>query len=166
MNHWNAIIFKTGLTMLFISCLFNNLSGQNIKKEKMAELSFMIGDWIGTSTSYSDGSITQQGPAFEKIAYKLDGELITVDLHSTSLQLHTVIYYEPQDETYYYCSFSKRRAGKFRGEVKDGKFWVWFSDTYRLVFQQTPEGEFMEYGETLKDGKWSKSFKDVLTKAP
>ena len=132
----------------------------------MAELSFMIGDWIGISTSYSDDSITQQGPAFEKIAYKLDGELITVDLHSTSLQLHTVIYYEPNDETYYYCSFSKRRAGKFRGEVKEGKFWVWFSDTYRLVFQQTTAGEFIEYGETLKDGKWSKSFKDVLTKAP
>lgn len=166
MNFWKVIMPKASASILIIICFINGVNAQHVKKDKMAELSFMIGDWIGTSTTYEDNTIKEQGPAFEKIAYKLDGELITIDLNSTSLQLHTVIYYEPKDETYYYCPFSKKRVGKFKGEVKDGKFLVWFSDSYRLVFQQTPAGEFMEYGETLKDGKWSLSFKDVLKKAP
>ena len=83
------------------------------------------------------------------------------------LQLHTVIYYDETVKKYYYCPYSKgKRGGKYPGEFKDGKFIVWFNEEYKLVFQLTPEGEFIEYGEKFKNGLWVKNFKDVLKKAP
>ncbi len=131
-------------------------------QQKMQQLNFMIGNWVGTSTTFKDGAIDRQVPAFEHIQYKVDQNLITIDLHSTTLQLHTIVYYDEKEGTYFYCPYSKGRAGKHRGRFEDGKFLVQLRESYRLVFQQTPEGQFIEYGERLKDGVWTKSFEDVF----
>lgn len=133
-----------------------------IIQQKMKQLDFLVGNWVGTSTTFKNGVIDQQVPAYEQIQYKLDQTLITLDLHSSTLQLHTLIYYDVQEATYFYCPYGKNRQGKYKGEYRDGKFLVQMSDAYRLVFQRTEEGQFMEYGELLKDGVWTKKFEDVF----
>lgn len=139
-------------------------NGQTVEQEKMAHLSFMVGEWLGTSTSYKNDTITKQVAAFEQIAYKVDKSVMTIDLNSESLQLHTVIYYDVQEETYYYTPYYKKGSKKYRGAYKDGQFMVWFNPTKRLIFGLTSEGNFQEYGETLTDGVWHKYFEDILSK--
>ena len=48
----------------------------------MEKLNFMIGEWVGISTTYQNDTIAKQVPAFEKISYRLDKNLITIDLQS------------------------------------------------------------------------------------
>ena len=99
-------IVKIFLVSVFVS--FQSLQAQSIKKEKMRQLDFMVGEWIGTSTIYEDGVVTKQVPAFEKISYDLDSSILVVELKSELLQLHTIIYYNDAEGTYYYHPFSKK----------------------------------------------------------
>lgn len=152
---------------LIIVLLFLSIFGQAQQQNQMEQLNFMIGDWIGTSTVFSNDTISRQGPAFEKIEYKLDRSIITLDLNSSMLQLHTIIYFDSTDNVFYYCPYSKRNKGKkYKGKIEDGKFIVLMNENYRLVFQQTSEGGFMEYGESLKNNVWTKSFEDLFKKSP
>lgn len=151
--------FLFPLLILGVSPLLTH--GQNKNKEKMAQLSFMIGDWEGPSKSYK-GKDTTQVNAHEIVSYKVDKHLITLDLASEALQLHTVIYYDEKEATYFYCPFYKKGAGKYRGSYKDDRFIVAFTESRRLIFQRSPEGYFHEYGEELKNGEWVKYFEDLL----
>lgn len=135
--------------------------GQEAQTEKMAQLAFMVGDWEGISKSYSEEG-TKQVNAHELVQYKVDKNLITIDLDSESLKLHTVIYYDVEEQTYFYCPFYKKGAGKYKGEMENGAFRVWFSKERRLLFTKTEEGAFHEFGERLVDGKWVKYFEDIL----
>lgn len=139
---------------------------KSVAQEKMAKLQFMVGDWIGTSTQIKEGQVASEIPAFEKISSKVDGHIITLDLFSESLQLHTVIYYDEKEQSYFYHPYSKRGTGKYKGEFVEGEFRVWFNESRRLIFHLTEKGEFQEYGEILKDGKWSKYFEDTFTINP
>lgn len=139
---------------------------QTITQEKMQKLSFMVGEWIGTSTGYDNDTISNQIPAFEKVSYKLDRNIITIDLHSEKLQLHTIIYYDEKDETYYYNPYYKNGAAKYTAELKEGKFIVWPNKNKRFIFNLTPEGNFQEYGEKFENGKWVKYFEDNFIKTP
>ncbi|SHJ08062.1 hypothetical protein [Aquimarina spongiae] len=153
---WIAMVFFT----------FNLGYSQSVSEEKMGNLSFMIGEWIGTSSIFQKDSIVKV-PAYEKVAYKLDKNIITIDLKSQSLQLHTVIHYDEKEGSYYYTPYSKGRGGKkYKGIYQDGKFIVAFSQSKRIVFGLTEEGHFIEYGEQLKNGEWQKYFEDILQKAP
>lgn len=126
----------------------------------MQQLHFMVGDWVGTSTTYKNGAIERQVPAFQKIQYVVDKSIITIDLHSETLQLHTVIYYDEQEQTYYYNPFYKKGAGKFVAAYVDGRLVVTRNETTRFIFHQPSKGTFQEYGEKLEDGKWVKYFED------
>ena len=159
-------IYRLTICLAIIICSMQASFGQTVRQEKMAQLSYMVGEWIGTSTSYENDTIVKQGPAFEKVSYKLDSNIITIDLHSESLQLHTVIYYDEIDQTYYYNPYYKTGVGKYRGEYKEGQFMVWFSENRRLIFRLTPEGDFQEYGEKREQGVWKKYFEDILKKTP
>ena len=153
------------LLLIYLAAFAPTILAQSIQKEKMANLSFMVGEWVGNSTTYKEGSATTI-PAYEKISYKVDSHLITIDLKSESLMLHTVIYYNEEEQTFYYCPFYKKGAGKYKGSFKDGKFLVKFNDEKKLTFQLTKEGYFQEYGEKLIDGKWEKYFEDILKPMP
>ncbi|MEM9886412.1 MAG: hypothetical protein AAF849_11000 [Bacteroidota bacterium] len=140
---------------------FNNTAiGQSTSQEKMTQLQFMVGDWVGISTTYEDGKVEQQVPAFQKIQYAVDKNIITIDLHSETLQLHTVIYYDEKDEKYYYHPFYKSGAGKFIAELVDGKLIVMRNETTRFIFNKTSENGFQEYGERFENGEWRKYFED------
>lgn len=128
----------------------------------MQKLDFLIGEWIGISKSYKEGKVTNQVSAFEKIQYGLDKNIITIDLNSESLQLHTVIYYDEKDKTYYYNPFYKTGAAKYKAHFIDGKLVVTPSKTKRFIFTQDNNGNFIEYGEQLIDGKWQKYFEDIF----
>ena len=140
-------------------------SGQSIRKEKMSQLSFLVGEWIGTSKSFKNGKLEKEIAAFEKIEYQLDNHILTVDLNSESLQLHTVIYYDEEDKTYYYNPFYKTGAAKYKAEFDGKKLIVKPSAKKRFVFILDKQGNFTEYGEILTNGKWVKYFEDVFKRS-
>lgn len=128
----------------------------------MEQLSFMVGEWIGTSKVYEDGKVSQQGSAYEKISYDLDKNILVIELNTEMLQLHTIIYYDEKDSTYYYYPFSKRGVGRYPAKYKDGQLVVSPSDTKRFIFSRTADGGFREHGEQLVDGEWVKYFEDTF----
>lgn len=138
--------------------------GQTVQQEKMQKLSFMVGDWVGTSATLENDSITKQVPAYEKIRYKVDEHIMTIDLYSETLQLHTVIYYDKQEGTYFYQPFYRSGSAKYSAEFKDGHFIVKPNDDKRFIFSLTPEGKLMEYGEERINEEWNRYFEDVLEK--
>jgi hypothetical protein len=133
---------------------------QSIQKQKMEQLSHLVGEWVGTAKLYENGEITSEIPAYESIAYDLDSSILVVKLNSEKLQLHTIIYYDVRDQTYYYYPFSKRGVRGIPATFEDGNLIVHSSETRRYVFGITSEGGFREYGEVLVDGKWVKYFQD------
>ncbi len=156
---------KTYYGLVLFLIIANSVCAQTSQQEHMQKLSFMIGDWVGTSVSYENDTISKQVRASEKIRYRLDKNIITIDLESEALKLHTVIYYDEKEATYYYNTYYKNGAGKYVGEYKDGKFIVWPTKNKRFIFNLTDQGNFQEYGEKFENGKWTKYFEDNFKKA-
>ncbi len=149
-------------SILFTHALF----GQTEEENKMDQLAFMVGEWIGTSTIYEEGVVSQQVPAFQKISYDLNGNIIVIELHSELLQLHTIIRYDKTDDTYYYYPFSERGTNRYPAELTEGQLTVWSSETNRFIFSSPSKGTFQEYGERLIDGQWVKYFEDNFQLVP
>jgi len=147
---------------LTIILLGSSVFGQNTKRDKMEQLSFMTGEWVGTSRGYENGVVTREEPAYENIKYDLDRSILVIELNTESLQLHTIIYYDEKDETYYYYPFSKNGVTRAPAEFKDRQLMVWRNEKTRYIFRQTSEGGFQEYGEKLIEGKWIKYFEDTF----
>jgi len=147
-------------TVLFF--LYNSAFAQNVMQEKMEQLNFMIGEWVGTTKVYENGIVARQGSAYENISYDLDKSILVIELNTDFLQLHTIIYYDEKDQKYYYHRFSKKGAARYPGEYKDGQLIVWRDEKTRFFFGRTPEGGFQEYGEELINGKWTKIFEDTF----
>lgn len=147
------------LLLILFTLSFQFTFAQNGKKLKMHELNFMIGDWVGTSTTYEKGDIKNQVPAYQKISYDLDSTIIVIELHSELLQLHTIIYFDENNNSYSYNPFSKSGVRRLPAELIDGKLIVNASESKRFIFMRTESG-FLEYGENLVDGVWQKYFED------
>ena len=99
----------------------------------------------------------------ENIAYDLDSSILVLQLNSESLLLHTIIYYDEEDKTFYYYPFSKRGVRPAPASFINGQLIVQSSETKRFVFGSTDDGGFREYGEVLTNGKWVKYFQDDFT---
>ena len=57
--------------VLFINLHFHGfINAQTIQQEKMKDLSFMAGDWVGTSKSIAEQE-THSIPAYQNIQYKI-----------------------------------------------------------------------------------------------
>lgn len=155
---------KASKHLCFIILIFlcNSVFAQNLKRDKMEQLNFMIGEWVGTTKAYENGVVTRQGSAYENISYDLDKNILVIELHTEFLQLHTIIYYDEKDQKYYYHRFSKTGAARYPAEFKDGQLIVWRDEKTRFFFGRTPEGGFQEYGEKLIDGEWTKFFEDTF----
>jgi len=151
--------FKPLFCLLLLS---NVLVGQSPKQEKMEQLHFLVGEWVGTSKIYENGVLTKEGAAYEYISYDLEKNILVIELNTEFLQLHTVILYDEKDQKYYYHRFSKDGAAVYPAEFKENQLLVWKDDTTRFFFDSTPEGGFREYGERLVDGKWVKTFEDTF----
>ena len=148
------------ITFLF---LCNVVLGQTSKQEKMGDLKFMVGEWVGTSTVYKNGEVTKQVPAFQNIAYDLNKSILVIELNSKLLQLHTIIYYDEKDKTYYYYPFSEKGVAKLPAEYDNGQLIVRANENTRYVFGKTGMNSFREYGEKRTNGKWVKFFEDNFT---
>ena len=155
------MISKYFYTLAFL-LLANAVFGQNEKQQKMELLNFMVGEWIGTSKVYESGVVSKQGSAYQKISYDLDKNILVIELNTELLQLHTIIYYDEKDNTYYYYPFSKRGVSRYPAEYKNGQLIVRSNETNRFIFGRTSDGGFREYGERLIDGKWTKYFEDTF----
>ena len=150
---------------IFILCFFLSIHAQTAEQKAMKKLSFMIGDWKGTGTSYPKA---ENKPYETKatVRYDLDGELIVLRHRSMRdskniLALHTLIYYNKEDGFYYYNAYRRSGARPFQCKVNEGKLICEINGNYRLTFQRTDKGEFNEFGERLIDGKWVKNFEDI-----
>ena len=152
----------TYFSFIVLIFLASSVFAQNIKKDKMEQLSFLVGEWVGTSKVYKDGVLTAQGSAYEKISYDLDKSILVIELNTEFLQLHTIINYDEKDKKYYYHRFSKDGAARYPAEFKDGKLIVWKDEKTRFFFSRTVKGDFQEYGEQLINGKWTKIFEDTF----
>ncbi len=145
------------ITFLFLS---NLAFSQNLKQEKMELLDFMVGEWVGTTKAYENGEVSRKGSAYQKITYDLDKSILVIELNTELLQLHTIVYYDSEDNQYYYYPFSKRGVSRYPAEYKVEQLIVWSSEKNRFIFSRTEEGGFREYGEQLVNGKWVKYFED------
>ena len=159
MHQYNKLLVIFLFLYVNIACF-----GQTQEQEKMQKLSFMVGDWVGTSAKLKNDSITNSVPAYEKIRYKVDEHIMTIDLYSATLQLHTVIYYDKEEGNYFYQPFYKTGTARYPAELKEGRLIVKPNDDKRFIFSLTPEGKLMEYGEERIDNEWNRYFKDVLEK--
>ena len=130
----------------------------------MQKLSFLTGEWIGTSTIVEKDSVVNNQPAFEKIQFGLDGHILIIDLDSESLQLHTIITFNTADKSYYYHPFYKTGTALYPAELKNGQLVVKASDSKRFVFGLTEDGKFREYGEEFRNGEWVVYFNDLFSK--
>lgn len=130
--------------------------------EKMEQLDFLVGEWVGTSKVYENGIVIKEGAAYEKISYDLGKRILVIELNTEFLQLRTIVNYSEKDEKYYYHRFSKDGSAIYPAEFKDGKLVVWKDDKTRFYFGRTAEGDFQEYGERLINGRWTKYFEDTF----
>lgn len=158
---------KNNLITIYLLCLLTSstLLAQTPEQLAMKKLSFMVGDWSGSGTSYP----TEKNKPYQTkatVRYDLDGELIVLRHRSirdqkTILALHTLIYYNKKDGFYYYNAYRRSGARPFKCKVTDGKLLCEINGNYRLTFQRTKKGEFNEFGQRLIDGKWVKNFEDL-----
>lgn len=156
---------KSITTFLLLTIVMSNLYAQKTEKEALAKLSFLMGNWSGKDFVYSKKDTTVVHVK-ESVNYILDGNIMTIDVNSSTVKLHTIITYSLKDKCYYYQPFSKTGAKKYKGEFKDGKFIVHFNKRSKITFEKTAKGEFHEYGTYLtKDNVWKKYFEDILLPA-
>ena len=147
---------------IIFTFLFNPVFSQNLKQEKMEQLNFLVGEWVGTSKIYENGKLAREGAAYENISYDLNKSILVIELNTEFLQLHTIITYDEKDQKYYYHRFSKEGSAIYPAEYKDGQLIVWRDEKTRFFFGSTPEGGFQEYGEQLIKGEWIKIFEDTF----
>ena len=140
--------------------LLTSMTAQNTEKDKMEQLSFLVGEWIGSSKIYENGIVIKQGVAFEKISFDLNKRILVIELNSEFLQLRTIVNYDKIDQKYYYNRFSKEGFARYPAEYKDGKLIVLKDKKTRFFFTKTTDGNFQEYGEKLIGGEWIRSFED------
>lgn len=159
MKHQNTMKYFYLILLVF---LFNSAFAQNQKQEKMEQLSYLVGEWVGISKIYENGVVSKQGAAFEKISYDMDKSILVIELNTEFLQLHTIVYYDDTDQKYYYSRFSKSGAAVYSAEFKDGQFIVWRDEKTRFFFTSTPDGGFQEFGEKLINGEWIRTFEDTF----
>lgn len=160
MRNTRSLFLIRTIQILFFLFIIQTAYGQSIRQKQMEKLAFLVGKWEGVSSTIKKDSIIRQVSAFEEISYKVDQHILTIDLASETLKLHTVIYYDEDDQTYYYNAFYKNGAGRYLAELIDGQLIVSPNETKRFIFHLTEEGNFQEYGEIYQDGKWMRYFED------
>lgn len=151
------ISFSIGITSLYSHIVL----AQTTEAEALSKLSFVVGDWLGVSSSYKNGEIIKSIPVREKVTYQLEGNLINIVVSSPALKLQTIVRYSVDDGKYYYHPFTKNSTGEYEGYLEGEKFIVKISQTYRLTFERTDTG-FREFGTKLVKGEWVKNFQDDL----
>ncbi len=137
--------------------------GQSLKQEKMQQLDYLVGEWIGTSSLFENGVRVDEIPAFESICYDLNGSILVIRLNSVRLNLHTVIYYDEEAGVFQYNAFSENGGRTHPARFMDGRLIVEPNETKRFVFEPHGENGFREYGEELINGKWVKYFEDIFS---
>ena len=158
MNRIPYIIFFSFLNLFY----FSHAIAQTVEQQQIKQLAFLTGKWNGTSKSYEKEKIVREVAATEEIQFKLDSCIITIDLRSESLQLHTVINYSKKDKTYYYHPFYQTGNAKYPAKLVNNQLIVQASPSKRFIFHRLEGGRFQEYGEELIDGEWVKYFEDTF----
>lgn len=163
---------KTINTLILLFLITGNVTwswAQSPEQKAIKALSFLTGEWKGTGQSYP---LEKSKPydVLSKVSFDLDGELLIIYHRSfrgkaSVLHLHTVIYYDQKDRSYYYNAYTKSGTRPFKCQLESQQFICYRGTDYRLIFGITDKGQFNEYGEKLRDGQWQKTFEDILMPA-
>lgn len=161
-TNYNIKLLVTMFLFFTVSISF----AQSTEQKDMKKLSFLIGDWKGKGSAYPKNK-SKPYDVLSKVRYDLDGEILVLKHRSfrgdtSVLSLHTIMYYNKKDTHYYYNSYTKSGTRPFRCQLSSKQFICKRGEDYKLVFQLTENGAFNEYGERLINGKWIKSFEDIL----
>ncbi len=153
-------------TVLILMVVFASglAKGQRNLNDQMQVLEQFVGNWIGTSKGFKNSKIIRNEPAFEKIEWGLDGNTLEIDLYSESLRLHTIIFYDSEEEVYSYNPFYKTGAASYPARFENGKLIITPNVDKRFIFEILPDGRFREYGEQRIEGKWELYFEDTFTR--
>lgn len=151
-------MIRSYLIVIFILGI-NSIYAQSNQHDKMQKLKFLIGSWEGTSSSINN-NISKTVKANQNIKFGLDQHIIIIDLHSETLDLHTIIYFDEMQNKYSYNPFYKNGSGKYSAELIDDKLIVMPNDSKKFVFQLKANDGLQEYGEKLEDGEWIRYFED------
>ena len=57
-----------------------SICAQNTTIDKMEQLSFLVGEWIGNSKIYTNGVVTKEGTAYENIFFDLNKSILVIEL--------------------------------------------------------------------------------------
>ena len=78
-SNYSIVIMKLFLIVFFALSFQTSLS-QSISKQKMNALSFMIGEWVGTSKLIQNDSVVKQDAALQTVRFDLNKSVIIIDL--------------------------------------------------------------------------------------
>ncbi len=155
-----GLIIMRLFLVVFFTLLSQSSLSQSISKQKINALSFMIGEWVGTSKLIQNDSVVKEVTALQTIRFDLNKSVIIIDLKSETLNLHTIISYNEKDKTYYYSPYSENGSRKLSAQLVKNQFIVNSNNSKRFIFNLIHKNKFQEYGEKLIDGKWVKYFED------
>lgn len=158
--------------IIFMSASFTSFAEEPEKSEQqieMKKLSFLVGEWAGPGQSFAtDGSVSAYYDT-EKVYFDVQGSLLVIHANGTKdgqhyYAIHTVIYYDVDAKHYWYNPYTAKGSRPFRCDLKEQLFQCYSADRLtRFNFQRLPGGEWNEFGETLENGRWRKTFETVLT---
>ncbi len=147
------------VALIFLS---HSVWTQTIQQEKMEQLSYLVGEWVGTTKIYENGAVAKEGAAYEHISFDLDKSILVIELNTEFLQLRTIITYDVDDQLYHYNRFSKDGSAVYPAKFENGALIVMRDEKTRFFFTSTEDGGFQEYGEQLINGKWVRTFEDTF----
>lgn len=141
-------------------------SQQQIEIEK---LSFLVGHWAGRGQTFAKDGTKSTYHDDEQVWFDVQNSLLIIQANGSKngnhyYGIHTVIYYDVEAEHYWYNPFTARGSRPYRCNLEQQLFRCYSLDQKnRLSFLRLPGGEWNEYGETLEDGIWRKTFETILT---
>jgi|GEM_PF-679428 len=176
-TRWECLNLKTILVIafacFFYSCLvLAQTTAPTPEQKAISALEFLTGNWTGPGISYNEASETTEYIDTELVSFELDRRLLLIKASGEIegkpyYQLHTIVYYDIKEEHYVYTPYTGRRPGSYHCNLK-AKMFVCLNQekSYRLSFQRLEDGRWNEFGESLKEGKWLKSFETKLSRMP
>jgi len=166
-----SAIFLLSLFAGGLSFVWAEEKGKSQQQIEIEKLGFLVGNWEGPGHTFAkDGSKSAYHDT-EKVWFDVQNSLLIIQPRGSKngqyyYGMHTVIYYDVEAEHYWYNPYTATGSRPYRCDLEEQLFRCHTPDKLtRFNFQRLPGGEWNEYGETLEDGQWRKTFETILTAA-
>ena len=139
-------------------------------KEQISQLKFLTGSWKGKGWMMMADGKKHFFDQTEKVQFKLDQTLLLIEGNGTEdgKPIHNalaVVNWNAKDNQYTFRSWlATGRAGEFKGEIKDGKFYWYPNANMQYIIYLNEKGQWYEIGEMKRNDKWFRFFEMTLDK--